>query len=313
MSEVVSPKSDISSDFGLKDFGRRTHMKSMTGYGTAEGKVGRGRLFVEVKTVNHRFCEISVKQPPKMGVLESYITKHLKNRYIRGHVDVFVKEKSPLFGDTELTVDTVLARKYQSCLDKLKHELKLKTSDEFLHYVGLDHFVMVKEKEGDYSSFWNQIKTLLIKACDHVDKMRGQEGLHIQKDQKKRVTHIERLIAQIKKRSVGALDRHRHRVRQIVSGGGQMDEQRLETEVAYLGGRQDITEELIRLESHIKQYEGLLNDNGAVGRKLDFLLQEINREVNTIGSKAADAVISRIVVDCKTELERLREQVQNVE
>jgi uncharacterized protein (TIGR00255 family) len=248
-----------------------------------------------------------------MGVLESYIKKYLQDKYIRGKIDVFVKEKRPLFGDVELAVDTELARKYEQCLRKLRYDLKLKTSDEFLHYVGLDHFVTMKEKEGDYSRFWNQIESLLVCACAHVDKMREREGLHIQKDQMKRIRFIERLIGGIRKRSGSAMDRHRKRVRHMVSGSGQVDEQRLETEVAYLGGRQDITEELIRLESHIKQYGTLLKEDGAVGRKLDFLLQEINREINTIGSKAADATISRIVVDCKTELERLREQIQNVE
>ncbi len=285
----------------------------MTGYGTAEGRVGKGRLFIEVKTVNHRFCEISVKQPPKMGVLESYIKKHLQNKYMRGKVDVFVKEKIPLFGDVELSVDSELAKKYLGCLKKLEKDLKLKASDEFLHYVGLDHFVTLKEKEGDYSRLWSQIEGLVARASNHVDVMRAKEGAHIRKDQQTRVKLIQRNIAQIHKRAATATDRHRVRVRNMVSGSGQVDEQRLETEVAYLGGRQDIAEELTRLESHIKQYETLLKGNGAVGRKLDFLLQEINREVNTIGAKAADANISRLVVDCKTELERLREQIQNVE
>jgi len=288
-------------------------MKSMTGYGTSEGRVGKGLLFIEVKTVNHRFCEISVKQPPKMGVLESYTKKYLQNKYLRGKIDVFIKEKMSLFGDVELTVDTELARKYHKCLKKINTDLHLKASDEFLHYVGLDHFVTLKEKEGDYSRLWSQIEKILSRACEHVDKMKSTEGAHIKKDQQKRVKLIEKYIAQINKRAGTAVSRHRNRVRHMVSGSGQVDEQRLETEVAYLGGRQDIAEELTRLESHIKQYETLLNGGGAVGRKLDFLLQEINREVNTIGAKAGDATISRLVVDCKTELERLREQVQNVE
>lgn len=288
-------------------------MKSMTGYGTAEGRVGKGTLFIEVKSVNHRFCDISVKHPPKMGVLESYITKYMQNRYLRGKVDVYVKEKQPLFGDVELHIDTAVAKKYQTMLRKLERELNLKASDEFLHYVGLDHFVTTKEKEGDYGKLWAQIERLFAKACDHVDLMRAREGAYIKQDQQKRVRMIERFIAQIKKRSFSSLDRHRQRVRNMVTTGGQIDETRLETEVAYLGGRQDIAEELTRLESHIKQYDALLKDSGAVGRKLDFLLQEINREINTIGAKGADATISKFVVECKTELERLREQIQNVE
>lgn len=288
-------------------------MKSMTGYGTAEGKVGKGLLFVEVKSVNHRFCEINVKQPPKMGVLESYIKKYLQNRYIRGKIDVFIKEKTPLFGDVALTVDSELAKKYQNCLKKLKRELKLTTTDEFLHYVGLDHFVTLKEKEGDYSRLWKEIEVLLNKACSNVEEMRHREGKYIQVDQQKRIRLIKKMVIQIEKYSARALDKHRNRVRKIISKSGQVDEQRLETEVAYLGGRQDIAEELTRLESHINQYASLVKEKGSVGRKLDFLLQEVNREINTIGSKAADADISTLVVNCKSELERLREQVQNIE
>lgn len=288
-------------------------MRSMTGYGTAEGRVGKGILFIEVKSVNHRFCDISIKQPPKMGVLESYIRKYLQDRYLRGKVDVFVKEKRSLFGDLELQIDIDLAKKYQNMLKRLDRALNLKASDEFLHYVGLDHFVSTKEKEGDYGRLWDQIARLLARACDHVDLMRTREGAHIKQDQQKRIRLIERLVAHIRRRSSVALDRHRERVRSMVSGGGQVDETRLETEVAYIGGRQDIAEELTRLESHIKQYDSLLKGNGAVGRKLDFLLQEVNREVNTIGAKGGDATISKHVVECKTELERLREQIQNVE
>jgi uncharacterized protein (TIGR00255 family) len=226
---------------------------------------------------------------------------------------VFVKERQPLFGDVELHIDTDLAKKYQTMLKKLGRELNLKPSDEFLHYVGLDHFVTTREKEGDYSKLWMQIERLFARACDHVDMMRAKEGAYIKQDQQKRVRFIEKLVSQIGKRSSTSLHRHRKRVRNMVSSGGQIDETRLETEVAYLGGRQDIAEELTRLESHIKQYDFLLKDKGAVGRKLDFLLQEVNREVNTIGSKAGDATISKFVVDCKTELERLREQIQNIE
>lgn len=288
-------------------------MKSMTGYGTAEGKVGRGLLFIEVKTVNHRFCDINVKMPPKMGVLESHIKKTMENKYLRGKFDVFVKEIKPLFGDLELTVDLDLAKKYQHGLKKLIRILNLKCSDEFLHYVSLDHFVTLREKEGSYERLWKDIGNILNRACDHVDRMRNQEGRYLQMDQQKRVAFIKKLVQKIKKYSLNSIEKNKARVRKRVEEFGPIDEQRLATEVAFIGSRQDIAEEVTRLQSHIEQYNKLVLGKGAVGRKLDFLLQEINREVNTIGSKASDVSISQLVVECKTELERLREQVQNVE
>lgn len=288
-------------------------MKSMTGYGTAEGKVGRGLLFIEVKTVNHRFCDINVKMPPKMGVLESHIKKYIESKYLRGKFDVFVKEIKPLFGDLELTIDLDLAKKYKNGLKKLIRTLDLKCSDEFLHYVSLDHFVALREREGSYERFWKDIGIILKRACEHVDRMRNQEGRYLQTDQQKRINLIKKLVSRIRKFSFDSIERNKARVRKRMEEFGPIDEQRLATEVAFIGSRQDIAEEVTRLESHIEQYNKLMLSKGAVGRKLDFLLQEINREVNTIGSKAADVGISQLVVECKTELERLREQVQNVE
>jgi uncharacterized protein (TIGR00255 family) len=288
-------------------------MKSMTGYGSAEGKVGQGQLFVEVKTVNHRFCEVAIKQPPKMGVLEPKIKKHLENKYVRGKIDVYVKEVGSLLGGVEIALDLELAKKYQQAIKKLCRVLKTKYSEDILDYVDLERLVILREKSGNYERFWQQIRKLLDEACLHIDRMRRREGLFIQQDQQKRIAKVKGIVLKIKESATRSLERNKERVRKRVNNLGQMDEQRFITEVAYLGGRQDITEEVIRLESHINQYKKLLTQKEAVGRKLDFLLQEINREVNTIGSKAADVNISRLVVDCKSELERLREQVQNVE
>lgn len=288
-------------------------MRSMTGFGTAEGRVGKGWLFVEVKTINHRFCEVNVKAPPKMGAVETYIKKSLENRYLRGKVDVFVREVRPLLGEAEIKVDTELAKKYQQAFEKLTKELKIKTGQDFFHCVAFDRFVTVREKSGNYGLFLEQIRKILERACAHVDKMRAKEGLFIQKDQKKRLAHIKKLVKSIGKGSDRAMERNEDRVRKRVNKLGNLDEQRLATEVAYIGGRQDIAEEITRLESHLEQYSKLVLSKESVGRKLDFLLQEINREINTIGSKASDAAISRLVVDCKSEIERLREQIQNVE
>ncbi len=291
-------------------------MKSMTGFGTAEGKVGKGRLFVEIKSVNHRFSEFSIKIPSRMGVLEARIRKVLTPLYRRGKVDVFFREKESLFGGTTISIDKELAQRYRTMLRSLKRELKLKEEPSFLGTVGLDRILRVEEREGSYERLWGQIATLLKRAATSANKMRVQEGAHIKRDQKQRLDHIRRVTRAIRKQSDHALDAHLKRLRKKASGMGgakEAGEQRLQMEVSYLSGRQDIAEELVRLESHAKQYAKLIDQKEPVGRKLDFLLQEMNREINTIGSKGSDAKISQLVVDAKSELERLREQIQNVE
>ncbi len=291
-------------------------MKSMTGYGTVEEKVGKGRLFVEIKSVNHRFNEVNVKIPGRMSSLESLIRKHVQKKFSRGKFDVFFKEKEPLFGSVHISIDRDLARKYQKTLKQLKKELGLKNEIDFFSTVGLDRIIQVEERGGSYERLWRQISKLIDKATSQVAKMRAKEGVHIKRDQQKRLNRVSALIKQVHRRSKSVRSTHIDRIRSKINGTfgqSEVEEQRLQMEAAYLGGRQDIAEELVRLESHTKQYKELLRSNGSVGRKLDFLLQEMNREANTIGAKASDANISQMIVDCKAELERLREQVQNAE
>lgn len=288
----------------------------MTGYGAADGKVGRGRLYVEIKSVNHRFSEFNIKIPPRMGILESYIRRYLQPKFERGKVDIFVKEKTSLFGGVSVSIDTELAHKYHRLITKLRKDLGLPKDGDFLHVVGLDRIIHTEEQEGSYEKLWGPIKALFDRAASHVISMQMKEGEHTLKDQERRLFKVQSLVKKIGDQSARVLGQHYNRVRRKVAGAQEsknVDEQRLVQEVAFLGGRQDIAEELTRLASHAKQYDDLLHSKEPVGRKLDFLLQEMNREINTIGAKAADAKISQLVVDCKAELERLKEQIQNVE
>ncbi len=290
-------------------------MRSMTGYGTATGPVGKGRLFIEVKSVNHRFCEINCKMPPKMGSLEPLIRKYLQASFTRGKVDVYVKEKEPLFGGVRLSVNTSLAKEYQRNFRKLAHELHLPKEADFLKYLSLERFINVEEHEGSYEKFWRQVEKLIVKATAHAVLMQKREGAHLLRDQRRCIDTLAKLVQKIHAEITRVLRGQEGKVRKKLasSHSGPMDEQRLQMEVSLLGSRQDISEELTRLESHIAQYRQIVDGEETVGRKLDFLLQEMNREINTIGSKAADVVISRLVVESKTMLEKLREQVQNVE
>jgi len=291
-------------------------MKSMTGHGVAEGNVGRGRLYVEIKSINHRFNEIIVKIPGRMSILESNIRKHLQNRFYRGKIDVFFKEKEPLFGGVTVSIDTELAVKYKRAIQKLRKDLNLEGNIDYLQTIGLDRIIRTEEKAGSYEKLWRQISKLLNRATANVEKMRVKEGAYILRDQRKRIIAAQSMIKKIRKRSGTVRTSHVEKIRNKLScviGTSEIDEQRLQLEAAYLGGRQDIAEEVVRLESHTKQYLGMLGVKKPIGRKLDFLLQEMNREVNTIGAKAADAKISQMVVECKSEIERLKEQVQNIE
>lgn len=291
-------------------------MKSMTGYGSGSGKVGKGEVYLEIKSINHRFCEINFRLPPKMGALESHLRKEVQRYFERGKIEFYIRENRPLFGDPVTTVDTALAKSYRSAFKKIRAEVGGIASDDFLQYVSLERFIHVQDREGSYEKLWGEMRALLKKVIRQVEHMRIREGAYLKKDQVKRVRLVEKLVAEIHHRSAKSLEGQVERMKKKMltqNHSVNKDEVRMQQEIAYLGSRQDIAEEITRLGSHVKQYEKMLQTQGAVGRKLDFLLQEMHREINTIGTKANDAHISKVVVDCKAELERLREQIQNIE
>jgi uncharacterized protein (TIGR00255 family) len=287
----------------------------MTGYGTAEGPVGKGRLFIEVKSVNHRFCDINTKFPPKMGALDPLIRRYVQARFARGKIDIFVKEKEQLFGGMKLTIDVNLAKQHQRAFKQLARSLGMPADADMLRYTGVDRFISIEERQGSYEKMWRQVEKLLKHAVDRVVVMQRREGKNLLRDQKNTIDTFAKMVSRMHRETTRLIAKNEERVRQRLAGQqtGIEGEQRVQMEVALLGSRQDIAEELTRLESHIDQYRKLIAKNEPIGRTLDFLLQEMNREINTIGSKAADAVISKQVVQGKALIERLREQVQNVE
>lgn len=279
-------------------------MQSMTGYGTATGNVGQGRIYLELKTINHRYCDIVLRIPPRMGALEAKLKETLQRRFDRGKVELFIREVEPIFGVAQLVVNVDLARQYQKSLRQLQASLGVVSKSDFLSLVGLSPFIQSKEKEGNYLQHWRAIQRLLNQAAAHVDKMRAAEGAHLLKDQKSRLKSMDQFLHHI---DVRARENAKQRRANLTAGAVNGT---LETGVP--ADRMDITEELTRMKSHTKQYGMLLSAKDPVGRKLDFLIQEMHREVNTIGAKAADAEISSAVVEVKALLENLREQVQNI-
>ena len=278
-------------------------MQSMTGYGTATGSVGHGRLIIEIKTLNHRYCELFFKIPSRMGSLESALRENLQSALERGKIEFFLRELEPIFGAADLALNVPLAKKYQKALHDLQKALKIKGQADPLASVGIDHFVSVKEKEGNYLSYSKEVITLMRKALAQVQKMRAKEGAYLLQDQKKRLKDFMGLIGRI-----AVLGNHNFKRRLNASLTGPQENGGGTNAVT----KTDIAEELTRLQSHTQQYAALIRSKEPIGRKLDFLVQEMHRELNTIGAKAADAKVSQYIVESKSLLETLREQVQNI-
>jgi len=292
-------------------------MKSMTGYGSAEGKVGKGRVFIELKSVNHRYCDILIKIPPKMNSLYPAFNTMVKGQIARGKVELFLKERKGVLETRDLSLDLSLARKYHECLEKLQKSLgPQKKEVHLLEVIDARELIKVVELDIDYTKYWNCIKRIVSEALNKLEKMKAREGAYLLKDQRVRLKKVGALVERISRQTKVGLKSYEKRLRtRLLNSVGRnaVPRDRIDTEIAILAEKMDIAEELTRLGSHIKQFGHIIGQKGAVGRQLDFLLQEMNREVNTLGAKSGDAQISKYVVTVKSELEKLREQVQNIE
>lgn len=271
-------------------------MKSMTGYGAAEGKVGKGTVYVELKTLNHRYCDVQLKIPPKFNVIDPRIRKVIQSRIARGKVDLFIKEKRGVEPTAVVTPNIERARAYQQCLRQLARQLG-GIPPPLLQVISLQELVRIEEPMVRYERYWKSIAVIVERALRQLERMRKAEGIHLLRDQ---TTRLRRLR--------GFVERIDRLVDQVVNA-----QQRAEMEGRMPIERLEITEEITRLQSHLVQYRRYCTQKGPIGRQLDFLLQEMNREINTIGSKGNNATISQLVVEAKSELEKLREQVQNIE
>jgi uncharacterized protein (TIGR00255 family) len=290
-------------------------IKSMTGYGKGDVSDLHGRCVVELKTVNNRYSEVSLKMPRSFMAYENNVRKAVAGRVKRGKADLFVQWE-PAAGEAVVPpINYAVAKGYHQAFLDLAHELHVHAEIPLSLIISQKNVLQeaVSEEQGD-------LMPVLLKsveqALDGLDAMRAREGEALQADLKARRTDLAGLVAQVRERSPLVVEEYQQKLQQRLSkllSGVEMDPQRLAQEVALLADRCDITEELVRLESHFVQFDDTLLLQEPVGRKLDFLMQEINREVNTIGSKANDAIITALVVQMKAELEKMREQVQNIE
>lgn len=289
----------------------------MTGYGRGEKEALGKRFSLELKSVNHRYLEVSLRHPRKYLKMEENVRKIISEYIKRGHVEVFVKVKNVEQQDVNVKVDKEVAMTYYNSLNELGELLKIENNLSLEKIISLPEIISIEEKEEDIDQIWFHYEEILRDALEQNKKMRIEEGKHLKEDFLQRIEDLKEMKEKIAVRSPQVTleykEKLRIRIEELLEKKEIINEDRLENEVTFFADRSSITEELVRLDSHFNQFMKNLDLEDQVGRKLDFLIQEMNREINTIGSKANDSEISLLVVEMKAQLEKVREQVQNIE
>ena len=289
----------------------------MTGFGAGRGEAAGEAVSVELRSVNGKFCEVKPRLPRELSSVEAELVRTVKARLSRGVVDVFVRrENSGAVRGMLPRVDLALAGAYAKALRELKGELGLSGEPSVHDVAQLEGVLTLAETPPDTAAISRALHAGLAAALDALEDMRRREGEALARDLLARLATIEKGAAAIAQLAPASLEHYRERLSARIaelSRGVPVEPQRLAQEVAFFADRTDVAEELTRLASHLSQLRDLVNGDVPAGRKLEFLVQEVNREINTVGSKAQHAQIAVQVVDLKAELERVREQIQNVE
>jgi uncharacterized protein (TIGR00255 family) len=291
-------------------------LKSMTAYGRAESSQGTMEFIAELRSGNSRYREIIPRIPQSLQQFEDRIRSIISSRLKRGRIEISILIKDNDDKGLSLELNRPLIKAYINIFNELNKELGCKQPIDLSFFSQLKDAIIIKQDSVDLEEIWPGLKDVIDSAAVALDTMRINEGKALERDFLERLDSIARYIDEIRDRAnvivQGYSDMLRERIYKLIKDI-EINEDRLMQEVAFMAERSDITEELIRIESHLEQFRNYMNQDDVIGRRLDFLLQEINREVNTIGSKAGDSVISHRAVEIKAELEKLREQIQNVE
>lgn len=291
-------------------------IRSMTGYGRHQAVVNGWDVTVEIKSVNHRYFEYSSRLPRTCGFLDDKLKALLQRSIARGKVDVFVSLDAVETVDSVVSVNTALAAAYRDALAELENALQLQNDVSVMNIARLPDVLTVRKGEADEEAIWQAVEQVAGAALEKFVAMRELEGERMRADVLSRRETILAAVNTVEERSPQTVREHMEKVearmRELL-GTAAVDEQRLLTEAAVFADKIATAEETVRLRSHLDQLQALVNSEEAVGRKLDFLVQEINRETNTIGSKATDLKLAQVVVDMKAEIEKIREQIQNIE
>ncbi|MBR1969659.1 MAG: YicC family protein [Clostridia bacterium] len=291
-------------------------IKSMTGYGSGSAEA-QGKIFtIEIKSVNNRYSDFNIKLPRIYSFLEDALRKRAASVINRGKVDIFFNVESSGEEASNVKVNMGLAKGYLEALRSLSNELGIQSNANAETFLRISDIFTVEKDDANSEEIASAVLSALDEALASYDKMRAAEGEKLKEDLNSHLDFIENATEKIENRSPEIVKEYQERlyarVRELLEDS-TIDDSRVLTEVAIFADRVNVNEETVRLRSHIAQFRKMLENGGVVGRKLDFLIQEMNRETNTIGSKSNDLESSEIVIDIKAEIEKLREQIQNVE
>ena len=292
-------------------------IRSMTSFGRSSSEEGQKRVFtVEMKSVNSRYLDVNIRMPKTLISLEEEIRKMISNSLNRGKVDVFINLKNYNDGSGIPKVDINLAQGYLECLKEIEEKLGVKNDISVMQIARFPEVITVVEEEDKIEAVWQELKPLINDSLNMMIGMREVEGNKLKEDILSKITVIEELVSKVEEFADTIPKTFKikleERIKELL-GNVDIDENRVAMEVCMLADKATVDEEIIRLRSHINQVRETLNLKEPVGRKLDFIVQEMNRETNTIGSKSSDIQMTNIVIDIKNILEKIREQVQNIE
>lgn len=291
-------------------------IRSMTGYGRCQQVLDGWDVTVELKSVNHRFFECSTRLPRTCGFLDDKLKAFLQQHIARGKVEVYVSLDAVETADSRVEINLPLAKAYRDALQQMAETLAVRDDCSVMGLSRFPDVLTVRKNEADEEAIWNVVRETTAVALEKFVAMREREGERMRDDVLSRRAFLLERVAIVEERSPQTVREHMEKITERMRdllGSATVDEQRLLTEAALFADKIATAEETVRLRSHLDQLEQLVCSNEPVGRKLDFLVQEINRETNTIGSKAQDLQLAQVVVDMKAEIEKIREQIQNIE
>ena len=291
-------------------------IKSMTGFGRSEIVKGNRKISVEIKSVNHRYLEAGIKMPKKLNVFESRMRDLLKKYATRGKIDIFINYEDDSESQVNLKFNQNIADEYMAIFNNMSEKYNLKNDMTVGGLARFPEVITMDEVQEDEEELWHFIEEAMKVALEQFVNTRILEGENLKKDLLGKLDHMEELVAFVEKRSPEIMKEYRSKLESKVKellGDTTIDESRIATEVIIYADKICVDEETVRLRSHIKHARKCLNEDGGIGRKMDFIAQEMNREANTTLSKANDIEISNAAIDLKTEIEKVREQIQNIE
>ena len=291
-------------------------IKSMTGFGRSEIVKGNRKISVEIKSVNHRYLEAGIKMPKKLNVFESRMRDLLKKYATRGKIDIFINYEDDSESQVNLKFNQNIADEYMAIFNNMSEKYNLKNDMTVGGLARFPEVITMDEVQEDEEELWHFTEEAMKAALEQFVNTRILEGENLKKDLLGKLDHMEELVAFVEKRSPEIMKEYRSKLESKVKellGDTTIDESRIATEVIIYADKICVDEETVRLRSHIEHARKCLNEDGGIGRKMDFIAQEMNREANTTLSKANDIEISNAAIDLKTEIEKVREQIQNIE